>query len=106
MSGTSAVSSQAVPSGGYRNFKELPAEVCQLSVTVALPVGGTSAFSHRTAPRRGESARSDAGAPIDGVTLSCGLSVRDNLGTPSGGESVIPFQFVLLRVLGPMLMTR
>ena len=85
--------------------RELPAEVCQLSVTVALPVGGTSAFSHRTAGRGGESARSDAGAPIDGVTLSCGLSIRDNLGTPSGGESVIPFQFVLLCVLGPMLMS-
>jgi hypothetical protein len=71
----------------------------------ALPVGGTSPFSDRTAPRGGESARSDAGAPIDGVTLSCCLSVRDNLGTPSGGESVIPFQFVLLGVLGPMLMS-
>jgi hypothetical protein len=36
----------------------------------------------------------EAGAPIDRVTLSCGVSVRDNLGTPSGGKSAIPFHVV------------
>jgi hypothetical protein len=37
----------------------------------------------------------EAGAPIDlRVTLGCGVSVRDNLGTPSGGKSAIPFHVV------------
>jgi len=57
-------------------------------------VGGPSAFSDQTAPSGGESARNDGGAPTDGVTLNCGASIRNNLGTLSGGEFAIPFHFV------------
>jgi hypothetical protein len=68
--------------------------VCPLSPTVTLLMSGTSAASGQVVPSGGESSRSDAGAPIDGVTLGCGVSVRDNLGAPSGDESAIPFHFV------------
>ena len=95
MSGPSAVKLAAkLFPAAVKETWELPAAVCQLSVTVALPVGGTSAFSNQTAPSGGESACNDGGTPIYGVTLNCGACVRDSLGTLSGGESPIPFHFV------------